>query len=95
MKNTAMNKHIKEFLELWWFWTPMMVFISIFFGYLYYKSHYCKEIPCIKIGTECVRSHTEDNGMTGKYHREWWICDEYREYEYESTYDSCGCNKIK
>ena len=90
-----MKKFFIELFNVAWFWFPIMIVILLFTSYCYYKSHYCKEIPCVRIGKDCVRSHTEDNGMTGKYHREYWVCDEYVEYLYNSTRDSCGCTKIK
>lgn len=90
-----MKKILKDFLQLFWLWGPMLAFFIVIFSYMYYKSHYCKEIPCIRIGTRCVKSHIEHNGYGGKYHREWKECDEEETYQYESTYDSCGCNNLK
>ena len=90
-----LKKELKEWWELKWLWGPMLIGFSILFGYMYYKSHYCKQIPCIRIGKRCIKSHIEDNGYRGKYHKEWEVCDEEETYEYESTYDSCGCTKLK
>ena len=90
-----MKKLLNEFLDHSWLWVPMCIICFVIFSVFYYKAHYCKEIPCTRVGVRCVKSHIEDNGYGGKYHREWEICDEEEFYEYESTYDSCGCNKIK
>lgn len=90
-----MKKIVREFLDHVWLWGPAIILCFVFFLVLYYKAHYCKEIPCTRIGTRCVKSHIENNGHWGKYHREWEVCDEEETYEYESTYDSCGCTKLK
>lgn len=90
-----MKKIFKDFLELFWLWGPALAFFMIAFSYMYYKSHYCKEIPITRIGKRCISYHTETNGFShGKYYREWTICDGYEYYEYSSTEDSCGCNKL-
>jgi hypothetical protein len=89
------KKIFKEIFDSAWLWVPAGIVMAIVFGYFYYKTHYCKQLPCIRQGRECIQSHIETNDMMGKYHREWVECDEYRYYEYASTYDSCGCTKLK
>lgn len=89
------KKIFKEIFDSAWLWVPALIVVVVVFSHLYYKAHYCKELPCIRQGRECVKSHIEDNGRMGTRHREWEECDEYRYYYYESTYDSCGCTKLK
>lgn len=80
---------------LLWFIVPVSAFLLLLSSFFYYKSNYCKEVPCLRFARECIKSHIEDNGRTGKYHRAWEICDEYREYYYESVFYDCGIDKIK
>ncbi len=93
---TAIKKTFKELKESSWFWIPVLIAVLLLTSFMYYKSNYCKKIPCIMVGKKCISYHTETNGFShGKYYREWEVCDGYEYYEYESTYDSCGCDKIK
>lgn len=66
-----------------------------FFGYCYYKAHYCKEIPYIGTCKECTKWVEKDNGMQGKYRRTWEECEGYEYYKCQLHYDSCGCTKLK
>ncbi len=65
----------------------------VFYCGLYYNAHYCKKYTYKTTCRECVwKEH--DNGMIGKYHRQWLECDSFIYYECELTDDSCGCKKI-
>lgn len=94
MKET-LKKELKEWMDLSWLWGSMLLIIGVVFACLYYKSHYCKEIPYDTTCSECIEWKEVTNGYQGKYKRTWEECVEYRYYDCVKTYDSCGCNKIK
>ena len=87
-------KVLKEFWELKWLWGTALIMFGILFCFMYYKSHYCKEIPYESNCKKCIRWVEKDNGMNGKFRRTWEECDEYQYYDCIRTYDSCGCTKL-
>ncbi len=73
----------------------MSLLVLLFAITLYYNSHYCKTIPYVDTCEECLEWVNKDNGRWGKFRRTWQECKEYRYYKCISTYDSCGCTKLK
>jgi|688.fasta_scaffold662884_3 hypothetical protein len=90
-----LKKELKEWWNIKWLWGPMLGGFLILGGVLYYKSHYCKEIPYKTTCKECAEWKEYDNGYTGKYKRTWEECEKWEYYECTEVYDSCGCNKVK
>lgn len=90
-----MKNFLSDLKDGGWLLIPVLIIVILFSYNLYYRAHYCFEVPYETVCEDCVQWETKTNGRYGKFKRSWSQCVEWRRYRCVQTYDSCSDTKLK